>query len=128
MKKRLFLFLLFWAVVIPAVASGIIMYVWNALVPATFGLAAISFWQAAVMFVLCQMLSGGFVIGLILLLMGLHGIYHRRHHAAHERWKNMTDEQRREVFMRRMARFGHLWYNEKDEKDGKTADGNGKEE
>lgn len=125
MKKRLFLFLLFWAVVIPALASVIIMCVWNALVPATFGLTAIGFWQAAVLFVLCQLLSGGFVIGLILLFMGVHGIYHRHNRAAHGRWMQMTDEQRREAFRQRMARFGHLWY---DEEDGRTADGHGKEE
>lgn len=125
MKKRLFIFLLLWAVVIPAAASGIIMCVWNVLMPAAFGLAAIRFWQAAALFVLCQMLSGGFVIGVLLIFMGIHGIWHRRHRAAHERWKNMTDEQRREVFMRRMEKFGHLWY---DTKAGKEAGGNGKEE
>lgn len=123
MKIKLFGFLLVWAAVIPAAVSGLIMCVWNMLMPQLFGLGAIGFWQSAALFLLCQLLSGGFVLGLLLLVGGIHVIVFHRNHAAHERWKKMTDEQRREVFLRRMERFGHVWHNEETDKQA-GGDGN----
>lgn len=122
MKTRFFILLILWAVGIPAAASGIIMCVWNGIMPQLAGLSAIGFGQAAGIFLLCQLLSGGFVFGLLLLAAGIHIIGFHKNHEAHERWMKMSEEERREVFRRRMARFG---YREREnDKTDKQADGN----
>lgn len=123
MKKRFVTLLLVWAIVIPAAASGLILLLWNALMPALFGLATIGFWQAVGLFLLCQVLSGGFAFGLFLLAGGIHSICYHHNRAAHERWKNMTDAERREAFLQRMARFGQ--WRRPDGKNGKEAEENG---
>lgn len=123
MKKRFVTLLLVWAIVIPAAASGLILLLWNALMPALFGLVTIGFWQAAGLFLLCQVLSGGFAFGLFLLAGGIHSIYYHHNRAAHERWKNMTDAERREAFLQRMARFGQ--WRQADGKNEKATEENG---
>lgn len=123
MKSRFVIFILVWAVVIPAMASGVIMLLWNLLMPALLGSAVIGFWQAAGLFLLCQVLSGGFAVGLFLLAVGVHTIFHHHNHVAMKRWKSMTDEQRKEILTRRMSRFGY-----KEHLDGaadKQTDGHG---
>lgn len=106
MKTRLIMPLLFWIVVIPAVASALLMWLWNGVLPDLLGVASIGFWQAVKLFFLCQLLFGGFGLGL-LLLGGLMHVFSPGHHrAVHEKWTNMTDEQRREFIMaRRKAGF-----------------------
>lgn len=96
-----------WAVAIPAAASGAIMGLWNGIMPQLFGLASIGFWQALGLFLLSQLLTGGFVFGLFLLAAGLHTIGHHHNSAAHEQWMRMTDEQRAELIRRRMSGFGY---------------------
>lgn len=107
MKKKIVTLIVVWAVALPAAASGAIMVLWNMLMPALFGLPAIGVWQAAGLFLLGQLLTGGFVFGLLLLAAGMHVAGHRHNSAAHERWMRMTDEERREVFRRRMEKFGY---------------------
>lgn len=134
MKKKLVAFIFVWAVVVPAVAGGVVMLLWNLLMPGLAGCATIGFWQAAGLFILCQVLSGGCVFGLLLLLAGGHAIFHHRNHKAMERWKSLTEEQRREIFHRRMSRFGyreHAYAPADRQTDGKTdkrAGGDGSDE
>lgn len=91
MGKRLVIFVSAWAFVVPAGAGGAVLLLWNHLVPSLTVFSAIGFWQA---------------LGMFLLAFGLHAIFHKHNHAAMEKWKHMTDEQRRGVFLRRMSRFG----------------------
>lgn len=107
MKMRQVTLFVIWAVAVPAVAGGVIMALWNVLMPGLFGLAVISFWQAVGMFLLSQLLTGGFVLGLILLAMGMHIMGMHHNHAVHRHWTNMTDAERSEVLRRCMSRFGN---------------------
>ena len=50
--------------------SGIVMFLWNAIIPSISGVSAISYWQAMGLFVLSRILFGGF---------------HFRHHHEHHR-------------------------------------------
>lgn len=95
-------FLLIWAVVLPSLAAGAVMFLWNSLIPGLCGWSAIGFTQAVGLFLLGQILSGGFVIGIML----LGGIIHGGHHGhMRNHWHEMTDEQKREFFERRRAWF-----------------------
>jgi hypothetical protein len=76
-----------------AIAAGIfvfgsvVMLLWNGLLPAIFGVKAITFWQAIGILVLSKLLFGGFG--------GRHG-HHRCHgHAKewHGKWMHLTPEQ-----------------------------------
>lgn len=42
------------------IGGGIVMLLWNSLLPALFGLQTITFWQALGILVLCRILFGGF--------------------------------------------------------------------
>lgn len=89
----------------PAVAGLGIMALWNNLVTSVCGFAAISFWQSMGFFILGQLLSGGFLLMLFMLLAGIHSISH--HHGDwHDHWHKMTDEERREFILSRRKRFG----------------------
>jgi hypothetical protein len=82
-------------VVAVAVASGVVMALWNWVMPATFGLPALTLGRAFALLVLSRLLLGGFSGG-----MG------RRMHWRHrmrERWDEMSPEQR-DRFMSGMQR------------------------
>ena len=87
----------FWIAVV-ALVPFVVMLLWNALIPSIAGLSVISYWQALGLFVLCRILFGGFRFG---------GRHHRRFHdnPMHEKWKNMTDEERKE-FIEKRRKFG----------------------
>lgn len=78
------------------VFGGLVMLLWNWLMPALFGLPVLSFWQAAGLLVLCKLLFGG--IG-----GGHRGHHHGRGHChgernhLRERWEAMTPEERRRI-------------------------------
>lgn len=65
-----------------------VMYLWNWLMPALFGLHGITFGQALGLLVLCWLLFGGF--------RGARGSGYGRHwrHRMAERWEQMTPEER----------------------------------
>ncbi|MDR3142357.1 MAG: hypothetical protein LBU37_11635 [Tannerellaceae bacterium] len=76
--------------------GAVIMLLWNWLMPALFGLTAISYWQAAGLFVLTRLLIGNIGPG------------HGRMMAidpVRRKWMKMTPEQREE-FINRRHRFG----------------------
>ena len=101
MKRYWFLHVLrfvFFAALFLAVASFIVMGLWNwAVTPAT-GWHELGYWQAMGLLVLSKILFGGF---------HAHGARHWHwRHRMHERWANMTPEER-EKFRRGMhARCG----------------------
>ncbi len=87
------------AIVALAAAGGIIMALWNLLIPDIFGLTVINFWQALGLFVLSRILFGRF---------GFRGNGMMRFgqgHPIHEKWRNMTPEQRKE-FISKRRKFG----------------------
>jgi hypothetical protein len=69
-----------------AIGGGVVMQLWNWLLPSLFGWRQITFWQALGLLALCRILFGGF---------GFHrsGRSNFRHHRA-ERWARMTSEER----------------------------------
>jgi hypothetical protein len=88
------------AVVFIAVFSWAVMLLWNYVVPPVFHGAAIGYWQAFALLVLCRILFGG--------LRGWRGSHgHWRRHMWRERWESLTPEDRarlRERFMERCGR------------------------
>lgn len=60
------------ALVFLAVITFILMHLWNALLPAIFGITSITYWQALGLFILSKILFGGFG-------RGPHGFYHRHY-------------------------------------------------
>lgn len=78
---------------IAAVLSVAVMFIWNALLPDIAGLPIINYWQAAGLFVLIRILFGS---------IGVHsGIgkgssfgFIGNKDSLHEKWKNMSEEER----------------------------------
>ncbi|MCM1313197.1 MAG: hypothetical protein NC206_03225 [Bacteroides sp.] len=93
-------------VAVPAVLALLVMCLWNMVVPDVFGLTALNYWQALCLMLLSHILFGS--LGFLLFGGVLHGFSHHRHHSAHERWMNMTEEQRKAFFEGRF-RHGGRW-------------------
>jgi hypothetical protein len=74
------------AIVAVAVVSAVVMALWNALLPALFGLPAIGFWQALGLLLLCKILFGSF--------RGARGGGVRWRARMADRWERMTEEER----------------------------------
>jgi len=68
-----------------AIGGGVVMQLWNWLLPPLFGWRQLTFWQAVGILALCRILFGGF---------GGHG--HRSYSGRRmaERWGHMTPEER----------------------------------
>lgn len=82
-----------------AAVSAATMLLWNWLVPAIFGLGAITYWQALGLMVLSRLLFGGFRPG--------GGHFHGHHgHRMRKKWMSMTPEQRAEFMREHHGRFG----------------------
>lgn len=83
-----------------AVFSWVVMLLWNYVVPPVFHAAAIGYWQAFALLLLCRILFGG--------LRGWRGAPgHWRRHRWRERWESLTPEERarlRERFTERCGR------------------------
>jgi len=77
------------AVVAVAALGFVVMSLWNWLVPALFGGAAIGFWQALGLFVLARLLVGGF--------RGRGGYRGHWRQRMAERWEQMTPEEREKL-------------------------------
>jgi hypothetical protein len=79
-----------------ALLGGVVMLLWNALVPELFRAPPLQYWQALGLLILSRILFGG------LRGRGWHG--HWRQRMWRERWEKMTPEERarlREHFQRR---------------------------
>jgi hypothetical protein len=81
-----------------AVFSGIVLLLWNALLPELFHLPVISFWQAAGLLILSKILFGGF-------RGGCGGFGGRWRHKMQQRWMDMSPEER-ERFKQEWGRHG----------------------
>lgn len=57
-KGKIALFVLL-AICIFAVVSGLVMWLWNSILPEVIGAKMLNFWQAAGILVLCKILFGG---------------------------------------------------------------------
>ena len=53
-------------VAVPSIAGFAITELWNSILVAVCGYAAIGFWQSVGLFLLGQILTGGFILGLFL--------------------------------------------------------------
>lgn len=80
--------------------GGVVMWLWNAILPAVTGWSALSYWQAVGLLILCRILFGGF--------RGGGGGWNRRGKGfggpptrMRQRWMQMSDEER--------ARFKEEW-------------------
>ena len=104
MRKFRF-FMPFGLLIVAAIFSSIVMMLWNWLMPAIFGIAAISIWQAGGLFVLARILFGSF--GFFDRARMMHERYHDEAggHSIHKKWMRMSDEQRRE-FIEKRRKFG----------------------
>ncbi len=99
---------------IAALLGLVVMSLWNALLPEIIGVKAIGFWQALGLLVLCRILFGGLGFR-----PGMFGMARRR---MHERWMQMTPEQREEFMQHRRNRFGQRghrcdWHGRRDERE-----------
>ncbi len=86
------------ALVATVVFTGLVMTLWNVLMPAIFAVKAITFWQALGLLVLSKILFGGF--------RGFPAGGPRWRRRLSERWEKMTPEER-EVFKQGIGRCGH---------------------
>lgn len=102
-------------IVIAAAISGLVMLLWNWLVPSIFGLTAIGYWQALGLLVLARILFGGFGRGRRMMhgnmMYGMHG-----GNPIRDKWQKMTPEEREEFINKRRAhmhggRFGSCGFN-----------------
>lgn len=94
---RIIKFLIF-ALIAAVIVGLVVMFLWNWLMPAIFGLKAISYLQALGLVILCWILFGG-------LRRGHHWHHGRWRHRIVERWLSMTPEER-EKFREEMR---HRW-------------------
>ncbi len=69
-----------------ALFGFVVMWLWNWLMPALFGLKTIGYWQALGLFVLAKILFGGF--------RGPGGRDRHWRRRMRERWEHMTPEER----------------------------------
>jgi hypothetical protein len=76
--------------------GAIAMLLWNWLMPAIFGLACISIWQALGLLALARILFGGMGAGHFWRM----GMMKHHHNPIREKWMQMTLEERKE-FMRK---------------------------
>jgi hypothetical protein len=84
--------------IIMVIAGGIVMWLWNWLLPPLFAIRPITFWQALGIMVLSRMLFGGF---------GVRGVARSRmRERMEERWGRMTPEEREAWRQRMRARWG----------------------
>ncbi len=77
------------------VFSGVVMLLWNNILPAVLHVGMITFWQAMGILVLCKLLFGG--------MRGRRGMggWHRKK-MMFGKWQEMTDEEK-ELFASRMG-------------------------
>jgi hypothetical protein len=83
-----------------------VMLLWNSLMPGILNTSKINFWQAIGLFLLAKILFGGYFNG-----------FTRRHdlrREIHNRWEQMSPEERKAFFERGRFRFSHFerWRND----------------
>jgi len=85
-RKRWYLIFLFPLMFF--ILAGVVMYLWNAILPDVARLGVISYWQSAGLLLLSRILFSGFGFGK----------HSKHHHEAHERmkskWSEMSEEEK----------------------------------
>lgn len=96
-------------IALAALLVALVMYLWNWLMPVIFGLTKIGFWQAAGLLFLAKLLFGGHWGGHHSCRPSHKGFGHHKHlhNRMHERWMNMSEEDRNAFIQQRMNRFHH---------------------
>lgn len=61
-------------------AGGVVMFLWNAIIPDVTGWKPLNYWQAVGMLILFKILFGGFGRG------------HKRHYRRNSRWRKMRNK------------------------------------
>jgi hypothetical protein len=100
MRRRLFFFAplaILGLIAFVALGGGIVMWLWNALLPPLFGWAHVTFWQAVGLLALSRILFGGF---------GFRGSRGSNWHRRDGRWERMTPEDRERFRQGIRDRFG----------------------
>ncbi|MDE6392177.1 MAG: hypothetical protein K2L59_02760 [Muribaculaceae bacterium] len=92
-------------VAVPALAGLAVMALWNSIIAAVCGFAAITFFQGVGIFILGQILSSGFIIAMLFGFGSLHAVMHPRG-SWKNHWHAMSDDERREFIRRRREMFG----------------------
>lgn len=90
---------------------AVVMLLWNAIIPQVIGWSAITYWQAAGLFILARILFGKF---------GRPGGCHKccrkekeyKQGHIHEKLQNMSPEERREYIRSQMTRHKRYWCND----------------
>ncbi|MFA7289580.1 MAG: hypothetical protein WC055_11955 [Melioribacteraceae bacterium] len=77
------------------VFGGLVMYLWNAILPPVLGVASINFLQAMGIFVLAKILFGGFPHGGSKRDSFHHSSIHSKE--MREKWMNLTPEEREKM-------------------------------
>ena len=81
-----------------AIGGGLILLLWNWLMPPIFGLHPVTFWQALGLLALCRILFGG---------RGWHGSRRSEiRRRMFERWEQMTPEERERLRQNWRGRWG----------------------
>lgn len=84
--------------VVVGVGGGLVMLLWNWLMPALFGLSPVTFWQAFGLLALCRILFGG---------LGLHSSAgSRMRRRMGERWDGLSPEERERIRKAMHDRWG----------------------
>ncbi len=84
--------------VVVGVGGGLVMLLWNWLMPALFGLSPVTFWQAFGLLALCRILFGG---------LGLHSSAgSRMRRRMGERWGGLPPEERERIRKAMHDRWG----------------------
>lgn len=89
----------FFALLFLAVATFVVMRLWNWLIPAVFGWHLITFWQALGLLILSKILFGGFRGG---------PRHWKSHRGMMARWEQMTPEEREKFRNSMRGRCGHF--------------------
>jgi len=90
MKRRFFFFIPFIVAAAVLLFGGIVMWLWNNILPAVAGLGALTYWQAVGLLVLTRILVGGFRGGPYRERSG----WSRGGPRWREKWMNMNAEER----------------------------------
>ena len=86
---------LFWVAIAVAIFGGATMLLWNALIPSLFALPTLTFPQACGLVVLTRLLFGSHAHALMFLTWEHRGHHGHRRDRFHQRWNQMTPDERR---------------------------------
>jgi hypothetical protein len=86
-----------------AAVIAVVMLLWNALLPAVFGVAAINYWQAAGFLILARLLFGGFGKSGRGGYHHFHGMHHPEKERFFDKMRGMSRQERLDFIRRRMT-------------------------